>query len=39
MQIAKQVLLNSSHTLADIGLDCGFADQSRFTRAFRIPSA
>jgi AraC-like DNA-binding protein len=31
---AKRLLINSSLTLADISLTCGFADQSHFTRAF-----
>ena len=31
---AKQELLNSDASLADIAIDCGFADQSHFTRVF-----
>jgi AraC family transcriptional regulator len=31
---AKQQLLNSDASLADIAIDCGFADQSHFTRVF-----
>jgi len=32
---AKQLLANPRCTLVDIGLDCGFADQSHFTRVFQ----
>jgi AraC family transcriptional regulator len=32
--LAKDVLLTSQHDLAAIALDCGFADQSHFTRIF-----
>jgi AraC family transcriptional regulator len=32
---AKQMLANSSLTLVEIALDCGFSDQSHFTKAFR----
>jgi AraC family transcriptional regulator len=31
---AKQVLFNSSLSLAQVAYDCGFADQSHFTRVF-----
>jgi AraC-like DNA-binding protein len=31
---AKEQLLNSDASLADIAVDCGFADQSHFTRVF-----
>jgi AraC-like DNA-binding protein len=31
---AKKQLLNSDTSLADISIDCGFADQSHFTRVF-----
>lgn len=31
---AKDLLLNSSESLADIAYQCGFADQSHFTRLF-----
>ena len=31
---AKEQLLNSDAPLADIAIDCGFADQSHFTRVF-----
>ena len=31
---AKELLLNSSFSLAQIAHDCGFADQSHFTRVF-----
>jgi AraC family transcriptional regulator len=31
---AKDMLLTSQHDLAEIALDCGFADQSHFTRIF-----
>jgi AraC family transcriptional regulator len=32
---AKGLLTNSPRVLADIALDCGFADQSHFTRMFQ----
>jgi transcriptional regulator GlxA family with amidase domain len=32
---AKALLVNSPRVLADIALDCGFADQSHFTRIFQ----
>lgn len=32
---AKQLLAHSRCTLAEIGLDCGFADQSHFSRVFQ----
>lgn len=32
---AKQLLTSSRRMLADIALDCGFADQSHMTRAFQ----
>jgi AraC-like DNA-binding protein len=32
---AKKQLLNLDTSLADIAIDCGFADQSHFTRVFR----
>lgn len=32
---AKSLLTNSRRMLADIALECGFADQSHFTRAFQ----
>jgi AraC family transcriptional regulator len=32
---AKTLLTNSRRMLADIALECGFADQSHFTRAFQ----
>jgi AraC family transcriptional regulator len=31
---AKELLLGGQHELAQIALDCGFADQSHFTRVF-----
>jgi AraC-like DNA-binding protein len=34
LERAKEQLLNSDASLADIAVDCGFADQSHFTRAF-----
>jgi len=30
----KEQLLNSDASLANIAIDCGFADQSHFTRVF-----
>lgn len=35
LEKAKQRLTNSRQMLADIALDCGFADQSHMTRAFQ----
>ncbi|WP_299974868.1 AraC family transcriptional regulator [uncultured Pseudoteredinibacter sp.] len=32
---ASQLLLNSDRSIADIAMDCGYADQSAFTRQFR----
>jgi AraC family transcriptional regulator len=32
---AKGLLTNSHRVLADIALDCGFADQSHFSRTFQ----
>ncbi len=32
---AAELLLNANLSLAEIALDCGFADQSQFTKAFR----
>jgi AraC-like DNA-binding protein len=34
LEQAKELLFNSSLSLAQIAYDCGFADQSHFTRAF-----
>jgi AraC-like DNA-binding protein len=34
LEQAKELLFNSSLSLAQISYDCGFADQSHFTRAF-----
>ncbi|MCC8954191.1 helix-turn-helix transcriptional regulator [Bradyrhizobium sp. Pear77] len=34
VEVAKDLLRNSAQTIFDIALDCGFADQSHFTRAF-----
>jgi AraC family transcriptional regulator len=34
MERAKDLLLRSTLTLADIAIACGFADQSHFTRVF-----
>jgi AraC family transcriptional regulator len=34
MKVAKELLLSSQQTLAEIGARCGFADQSHFTRVF-----
>ena len=34
VQRAKEQLLNSDAPLAEIAIDCGFADQSHFTRVF-----
>ncbi len=34
VQRAKEQLLNSDAPLADVAIDCGFADQSHFTRVF-----
>jgi AraC family transcriptional regulator len=31
---AKDLLQNTSHPIADIAIECGFADQSHFTRVF-----
>jgi len=31
---ACELLRHTDHTLAEIGLECGFADQSHFTKAF-----
>jgi AraC family transcriptional regulator len=31
---AQELLLNSTLSLTDIALTCGFADQSHFTRVF-----
>jgi AraC family transcriptional regulator len=31
---AKDLLQNTSHRIADIAIECGFADQSHFTRVF-----
>jgi AraC family transcriptional regulator len=46
MEKAKQLLEKSSAALSEIALDCGFADQSHFTRTFsrvagvtRVPGA
>jgi AraC-like DNA-binding protein len=34
MEVAKELLLSSPKTLAEISARCGFADQSHFTRVF-----
>jgi AraC family transcriptional regulator len=34
MKVAKELLLSSQQTLAEISARCGFADQSHFTRVF-----
>jgi AraC family transcriptional regulator len=31
---AQDLLQNTSHRIADIAIDCGFADQAHFTRVF-----
>jgi AraC-like DNA-binding protein len=33
---AQDLLQNTSHRIADIAIECGFADQSHFTRVFVI---
>lgn len=33
--LAKSMLLDSRHPLADITVHCGFSDQAHFTRAFK----
>jgi AraC family transcriptional regulator len=34
VEIAKDLLSNSTRAISDIALECGFADQSHFTRVF-----
>jgi AraC family transcriptional regulator len=34
VEVAKQMLRQPQHSIAEIALRCGFADQSHFTRAF-----
>jgi AraC family transcriptional regulator len=35
IEVAKELLCNGTRSLCEIGLDCGFGDQSHFTRVFR----
>jgi AraC family transcriptional regulator len=35
IEAAKKLLCNSAQSVCEIGLDCGFGDQSHFTRVFR----
>jgi AraC family transcriptional regulator len=35
IEVAKELLCNSTQSICEIGLDCGFADQSHLTRVFR----
>jgi len=35
VEFAKYMLLDSDHSIAEIALEAGFADQSHFTRQFR----
>jgi AraC family transcriptional regulator len=35
MRRAQQLMLESTHSLVSIALECGLADQSHFTRVFR----
>jgi AraC family transcriptional regulator len=35
IEVAKDLLCNSTRSICEIGLDCGFADQSHLTRVFR----
>lgn len=35
IEIAKELMISSGKTLADIALDCGFADQPHMTRQFK----
>jgi AraC-like DNA-binding protein len=35
LRIASRALIDTDDTLSEIGLSCGFADQSHFTREFR----
>jgi AraC family transcriptional regulator len=34
VEVAKDLLCNSTRAISEIALDCGFADQSHFTRVF-----
>jgi AraC-like DNA-binding protein len=34
IEVAKNLLFNSTQSIAEIALDCGFADQSHFTKVF-----
>lgn len=36
---AKELLTQSSHNLTEIAIECGFFDQSHFTKAFRAATA
>ena len=35
LRIASRALISASEPLSELALDCGFADQSHFTREFR----